>query len=539
MREYSKKSESQSRTLDSSPKASRQALIDVILQRYKERNIQRYEEDEELIQGKLDTAQHEEIDEDGLLLGKFDYNPITEHKTIQREERPNNTGLPDNLKAGIENLSGYSMDNVKVHYNSSKPTQLQALAYTQGTDIHVAPGQEQYLSHEAWHVVQQMQGRVQPTTQLQGINVNANEELEKEADVMGGSINLQFKEDTSLINNKQNKGNSVCQFVPRNVWSLQDGGDMHNVYNDILQENGGALTPQQFADGLLASANPIFWYGNTPETDEQVEIMASANYLHEHKQNWQNELQQRQNIFYVQQQPPWEKYQRAVAAQTMGEPIQPPWFLNPNFGYNINDFSNIFFRNSASHELDNPQQNDPQQNDPQQILGRTYDRDTNFSVGSSFAQQQTRMLDNTSNYATCANSVGCILRLFDGNNMNAPHELRLNINNVVQSLFYDFQIEGMVIETPNYNNGGYNAGQVLTIRKNQWGITIEINHITTPNISPWIAQLVTPNYYNAVILAEDGLGIRYQIDNPDQRRNRGTAVALNDATMTTIRNRII
>jgi len=84
--------------------------------------------------------------------------------------KPNNTGLPDNLKSGIENLSGMSMDNVKVHYNSSQPAQLNALAYAQGTDIHVAPGQEQYLPHEAWHVVQQAQGRVKPTMQMMSGN---------------------------------------------------------------------------------------------------------------------------------------------------------------------------------------------------------------------------------------------------------------------------------------------------------------------------------------------------------------------------------
>ena len=36
-------------------------------------------------------------------------------------QRKNNTGLPDKLKSGVENLSGYSMDDVKVHYNSDKP----------------------------------------------------------------------------------------------------------------------------------------------------------------------------------------------------------------------------------------------------------------------------------------------------------------------------------------------------------------------------------------------------------------------------------
>ncbi len=105
--------------------------------------------------------------------------------------KPNNTGLPDHLKSGVENLSGYSLNDVRVHYNSPKPAQLQALAYTQGTDIHVAPGQEQHLPHEAWHVVQQMQGRVQPTMQLQGVNINDNAVLEHEADVMRGKAVVQ------------------------------------------------------------------------------------------------------------------------------------------------------------------------------------------------------------------------------------------------------------------------------------------------------------------------------------------------------------
>ncbi len=41
------------------------------------------------------------------------------------------------------------MDQVKVRFNSPQPAQLNALAYAQGSDIHVAPGQEQHLLHEA------------------------------------------------------------------------------------------------------------------------------------------------------------------------------------------------------------------------------------------------------------------------------------------------------------------------------------------------------------------------------------------------------
>ena len=109
------------------------------------------------------------------------------NNAAQRVEtpRPNNTGMPDNLKSGIESLSGFSMDDVRVHYNSSKPATVQALAYTQGTDIHVAPGQEKHLPHEAWHIAQQMAGRVSPTTNINGMPVNDNAGLEHEADVMG------------------------------------------------------------------------------------------------------------------------------------------------------------------------------------------------------------------------------------------------------------------------------------------------------------------------------------------------------------------
>lgn len=110
-------------------------------------------------------------------------------KLIQRISHRNDTGLPNKLKSGIETLSGYSLDAVRVHYNSSKPAQLQALAYAQGTEIYVAPGQEKHLPHEAWHVVQQMQGRVKPTLQMNGVRINYNSALEHEASVLGERAN--------------------------------------------------------------------------------------------------------------------------------------------------------------------------------------------------------------------------------------------------------------------------------------------------------------------------------------------------------------
>lgn len=124
----------------------------------------------------------------------------------------NKPGLPDKLKDGVENLSGLSMDDVKVHYNSARPARLQALAYTQGTDIHVGPGQERHLPHEAWHVVQQKQGRVKPTTQANGVSINDDQTLEKEANVMGAKT-LQIGR----------AGESAANLAPQTPIDLQQG----------------------------------------------------------------------------------------------------------------------------------------------------------------------------------------------------------------------------------------------------------------------------------------------------------------------------
>ncbi len=97
----------------------------------------------------------------------------------------NETGMPDPLKVGLEQLSGIDLSAIRVHYNASKPGQFSARAYTQGRDIHVAPGEENLLPHEGWHAVQQMQGRVRPTRRLHQIQLNDDSRLEREADAMG------------------------------------------------------------------------------------------------------------------------------------------------------------------------------------------------------------------------------------------------------------------------------------------------------------------------------------------------------------------
>jgi len=153
-----------------------------------------------------------------------------ETKPVQR--KTNKTGLPDNLKTGVENLSGFSMDDTRVHYNSAQPAQLNALAYAQGSDIHIAPGQEKHLAHEAWHVVQQKQGRVKPTLQMKtGININDDTSLEREADQMGARALQRFATNDSGSDNRDEltTGGSTSQVIQGMIIRIRGIAEMMHI----------------------------------------------------------------------------------------------------------------------------------------------------------------------------------------------------------------------------------------------------------------------------------------------------------------------
>jgi len=134
------------------------------------------------------------------------------------QQKKNTTGLPDQLKSGIENLSGHSMDDVKVHYNSSKPAQLNAHAYAQGSNI------------------QQKQGRVQPTKQLkQKVNINDDVGLEKEADVMGAkAMQLRSKSTTYTKQSSNHQSKEVLQ-----LFSYRRKAPIEGITMRVKIVNGG------------------------------------------------------------------------------------------------------------------------------------------------------------------------------------------------------------------------------------------------------------------------------------------------------------
>lgn len=190
------------------------------------------------------------------------------NEPIQR--KTNDGGLPLQLKAGIESLSGYSMDDITVHYNSSEPAQLNALAFAQGTDIHLAGGQEKHLPHEAWHVVQQKQGRVKPTFQLKGkTNINDDASLEQEADVMGAKA-AQFRPAVNSGTSKQATQTDTAPGVVQRLtgYELEANFPLFGKYNEIGDQltekgaNGFTETIGWFLTGGLKYGQN---YGEDPE----------------------------------------------------------------------------------------------------------------------------------------------------------------------------------------------------------------------------------------------------------------------------------
>jgi len=139
-------------------------------------------------------------------------------------------GLPHQLQQGVEALSGMSMAGTSVHYNSSAPAQIGALAYATGSQIHLGPGQEQHLPHEAWHVVQQKQGRVKPTLQAKGLAVNNDHALETEADTMG-----QRAAQLKTVNSSQLTSSAPPASIPTNVIQRKIGFEFQAVDSIFLK----------------------------------------------------------------------------------------------------------------------------------------------------------------------------------------------------------------------------------------------------------------------------------------------------------------
>ena len=178
----------------------------------------------------------------------------------------NPNGLPADLLNGFQASSGHDLSDVNVHRNSSKPQDVGAHAYAQGNDIHLGAGQEKHLAHEAAHIVQQREGRVKPTKNVNGLPVNDSESLENDADAMGAKA-LQMKASPSQLQPSAKTPPSgktaQLQNAPAQLWgetrmipievlapeSFEGGSLDSRTFGALLQESIKTDLPAHFTRG--------------------------------------------------------------------------------------------------------------------------------------------------------------------------------------------------------------------------------------------------------------------------------------------------
>lgn len=165
------------------------------------------------------------------------------------KRKANKTGIPDRLKAVVEHFSGFSLDEVRVHYNSDKPAEVGAHAYAEGMNIYIAPGQEQHLAHEVWHVVQQMKGDVSATTEVNGKNVNDDTRLETEADTIG---NKALQTNTTDVPSTEEGSLEQKKITSNNIQLRAIAGDIHKTAGQ-WETRGASETPATINNTTLVS----------------------------------------------------------------------------------------------------------------------------------------------------------------------------------------------------------------------------------------------------------------------------------------------
>lgn len=112
---------------------------------------------------------------------------------LERKKDKNADNLPYDIQMKMESTFNEDFSNVTIHQNSYEASALNALAYTQVEEIYFAPGHfntesskgQELIGHEIAHVVQQREGRVHATSNVNGKPINDDRNLEKEADAMG------------------------------------------------------------------------------------------------------------------------------------------------------------------------------------------------------------------------------------------------------------------------------------------------------------------------------------------------------------------
>jgi predicted SprT family Zn-dependent metalloprotease len=207
--------------------------------------------------GECDEMPHDKLSPSGmytqLQFGESEAEKYADTATVDaiRKRQKKEGNLPEQLRTRMQTSYGADFSDVKIHESSHLAKDLNAKAYTQGNEIHFAPGEyspgtaagQEILSHELSHVIQQREGRAKATHQEKGYDISDQVELENEADrhakiaTSGGKIGgfTQQKSRTQLgsvqkTTQKKNGPLQLYQSLPSGVTILGIKPDLDNIY---------------------------------------------------------------------------------------------------------------------------------------------------------------------------------------------------------------------------------------------------------------------------------------------------------------------
>lgn len=201
------------------------------------------------------------------------------------------TGIPEAVQAKFEAASGLSFEDVRVHYNSPRPEQLGAYAYTQGSQVYIGPGQERHLEHELGHVIQQKQGIVKADGYINGVPVNRDQRLEQAADLGANQPVQGFWRNLSAVVQMAPPGEEEEKTVNGFTTKIHEGRQGKHIVGHQNYIEGRSILSMTLEDaqGLMdAYAGTGEWIGDNkervnfgrvigkyknPQTDEEDETM--------------------------------------------------------------------------------------------------------------------------------------------------------------------------------------------------------------------------------------------------------------------------
>ncbi|GED57382.1 DUF4157 domain-containing protein [Brevibacillus formosus] len=224
--------------------------------------------------------------------------------------------LPDSVQAKMEKAFHTDFSDVQIHPESSVASQIGAVAFAQGNDIHFAPGTyqpetqsgQQLLGHELTHVVQQRQGRVKANVPDASLPINDDPALEAEADRYGslaaagtmtdgrdtadtgssvpspiiqGTWDEDVKDARRMWDKHVEKTNNLDEVTVNELFEQVDdienyfdkiryGISLHAKISDIFSVTGGNYTELEEAQRLFGEHITPF-FGKDKDTDPDID----------------------------------------------------------------------------------------------------------------------------------------------------------------------------------------------------------------------------------------------------------------------------